>query len=314
MVAWRPGEDLEVLTMRAVTYHEYGDPTVLRVEDVAEPHVGPGTVRIRVEAASVNPIDWKLRAGYLREVMPLRFPAIPGRDAAGVVDEVGSGVSGVAVGDRVFGLSDGGSTAEHTVLTAWARVPGSWTVEQGAAAGVAAETAIRVLDVLGVEAGGTLLIDGAAGGVGSAAVQIAVARGLAVIGTAGEDNHGYLRTLGAMPTAYGAGLADRVEALAPAGVDAVFDVAGAGSLRALIALAPSAEHVVTIADPAGPELGARLSATSDDPGRALAEAAALGEAGRYVPHIEAIYRLDEAAEAHARSQSGHARGKLVIEI
>ncbi len=98
-------------------------------------------------------------------------------------------------------------------------------------------------------------------------------------------------------------------------MDGVFDVAGAGSLRDLIALAPSPKHVVvTIADPAGPELGARLSATSDDPGRALAEAAALGEAGRYVPHIEAVYRLDQAAEAHARSQSGHARGKLVIAI
>ncbi len=150
--------------MRAVTYHQYGDPSVLTVEDLPEPHASPGEVRIRVEAASVNPIDSKVRAGYLREMFPLQFPKIPGRDAAGVVDEVGAGVTGVAVGDRVFGNSAVGTTAEYAVLYEWAPVPATWTMEQAAAVGVAAETAIRVLDLMGVRAGSTVLIDGAAAG------------------------------------------------------------------------------------------------------------------------------------------------------
>jgi NADPH:quinone reductase-like Zn-dependent oxidoreductase len=124
--------------------------------------------------------------------MPLRFPAIPGRDAATVVDEVGDGVSGATVGDRVFGLSDTGTTAEHAILTAWGTGPRRVTPHQAAAAGAASETVIRVLNLLGVRAGSTLLIEGAVGGVGSAAVQIAVARGATVIGTASESHHDFL--------------------------------------------------------------------------------------------------------------------------
>jgi len=258
---------------------------VLKVEDAPEPHAGPGEVRIRVEAASVNPIDWKLRAGYLQQVMPLQFPVIPGRDAAGVVDEVGDGVTGTVVGDRVFELSDTGTTAEYSVLTAWAPIPDAWTVEQAAAAGVAGETAIRVLDLLNVGAGSTLLVDGAAGGVGSAAVQIAAAHGATVIGTASEHNHEYLRSLGATPTTYGPGLADRVTALAPGGVDAAFDAAGAGSLPDLITIASGADKVVTIADPTAQEHGVRMSAGTEKPELALAEAADLGKAGKYAPHV-----------------------------
>jgi NADPH:quinone reductase-like Zn-dependent oxidoreductase len=300
--------------MRAVTYHEYGDPSVLRIENVPEPHAGPGQVRIRVQAASINPIDWKFRAGLLREAIPLQLPAIPGRDAAGVVDEVGDGVTDTAVADRVFGLSEGGTMAEYAVLAGWAPVPEAWTVEQAAAAGVAAETAIRVLDLLGVVAGRTLLIEGAAGGVGSAAVQIAASRGATVIGTASEGNHGFLRSLGATPTTYGPGLGDRVGALAPGGVDVVFDAVGTGSLAELIKVAPSADDVVTIADPAAQEQGVRLSVGAEPPTPALVAAAALGAAGSYVPQVAATYPLDQIAEAHARSQAGHVRGKLVVKI
>ena len=300
--------------MRAVTYHKYGDPSVLKVEDVPEPHAGPGQVRIRVEAASVNPIDWKLRAGYLQQMMPLRFPAIPGQDAAGVVDEVGEGVSGTTVGDRVFGLSDTGTTAEHAVLTAWAPVPDAWTPQQAAAAGASSEAAIRVLNLLGVRTGSTLLIEGAAGGVGSAAVQIAVARGATVIGTAGESHHDFLRSLGALPTTYGPGLPDRVSALAPGGVDLAFDVVGSGSLPDLIKIAASADNVVSIADFTAAEQGVRLTTAADAPAQALAQAAALGAAGSYVPHVAATYDIDRAAEAHAQSQAGHTRGKLVITV
>ena len=300
--------------MRAVRYHEYGEPSVLKLEDVPEPHAGPGEVRIRVAAASVNPIDWKLRAGYLQELMSLQFPAATGRDAAGVVDEVGDGVAGVEIGDRVFGLSDTGTVAEFAVLTVWAAAPSAWTDGQAAAAGVAGETAIRVLDMLGVGTGSTLLIEGAAGGVGSAAVQIAVARGATVIGTASETNHEFLRSLCATPTTYGPGLADRVRALAPNGVDAIFDTVGTGSLPDLVKIAPSADSVVTIADPTAAQHGARLSTTNQSPAQALTEAARLGAQGRYQPHLASTYSLDQVAEAHAVSQTGHVRGKLVIAI
>jgi NADPH:quinone reductase-like Zn-dependent oxidoreductase len=239
---------------------------------------------------------------------------IPGRDGAGVVDEVGEGVRGTAAGDRVFGLSDTGTTAEYVALTAWAPVPQRWTPQQAAAAGVAAETAIRVLNLLGVGAGSTLLIEGAAGGVGSAAVQIALARGTTVIGTASQGNHEYLRSLGAIPITYGPGLPDRVSELAPGGVDRVFDTVGSGSLPDLIKIAPGAGDVVTIADYTAPEHGVRLTSVADAPAQALAEAAALGAAGSYVPHVAATYPLDQLAEAHTHSQGGHTRGKLVISL
>jgi NADPH:quinone reductase-like Zn-dependent oxidoreductase len=298
--------------MRAVTYHEYGEPSVLQVEEVPEPHAGPGQVRIRVEAASINAVDWKFRAGYLQQMMPLQFPAIPGHDAAGVVDEVGDGVTETTVGERVFGLAANGAAAEYAVLTAWAPIPAGWSAEQAAAAGVAGETAVRVLDELGVASGSTVLIEGAAGGVGSAAVQIAVARGATVIGTASEPNHEYLRSLGAIPTTYGPGLPERVAASAPDGVDAVFDVVGSGSLPDLITIAPSPSQVVSIADPAATQQGARLSGGSPAPAANLAKVAAAGAAGSYQPHIAASYRLEQLAEAHARSQQGHTQGKLVL--
>ncbi|HUX71373.1 MAG TPA: alcohol dehydrogenase catalytic domain-containing protein, partial [Cellulomonadaceae bacterium] len=161
--------------MRAARFHQYGDPQVLALEDAPEPHAGPGQVRIAVRAASVNPIDWKIRAGYLAEMMPTTFPAVPGSDAAGVVDEVGEGAAGVEVGDEVFGLAVSGGAAELAVLGAWAPVPAPWSLEQAAAAGLVSTTAIAGLDALGELAGRTVLLEGAAGGVGSAAVEIAIA-------------------------------------------------------------------------------------------------------------------------------------------
>jgi NADPH:quinone reductase-like Zn-dependent oxidoreductase len=301
--------------MRAVTYREYGDPSVLTVEDLAAPHAGPGQVRIRVQAASVNPMDWKFRAGYLAQMMPVTFPAVPGMDAAGVVDEVGEGVSGTALGDAVFGLTAGGATAEQALLVAWAPIPEGWSVEQAAGAGVAATTAIRVLDLLGVKDGTTLLIEGAAGGVGSAAAQIALARGATVIGTASQPKHDFLRSLGVIPTTYGPGLPERVAALAPGGVNAALDTAGSGSLADLVAIVGDPHAVVSIADINAPTLGARLDTGSTGaPADALAQAAQLGAAGKYTPHVEATYPLERTAEAHAHSQGGHTQGKIIVTV
>jgi NADPH:quinone reductase-like Zn-dependent oxidoreductase len=301
--------------MRAARFHEYGPADVLTVEDVPEPHAGPGEVRIRVAATSVNPIDWKLRAGALREVFPADLPAIPGRDAAGTVDEVGDGVTGVAVGDTVFGLGGilGGS-AEFFVLTAWAPVPATWTVEQAAGAGLAVATAGGALDALGDVRGRTVLVEGAAGGVGSAAVAIAAARGATVIGTASAGKHAFLRSIGALPTTYGPGLAERVAELAPGGVDVVVDAVGSGSLPDLVAIAGDASRVVTVADHVlSGGLGVRHVSAAND-ATLLSEGARHGADGAYTPHVAATFPLDEIAGAHRLSEQGRTQGKIIITL
>src|SRR3954451_7992868 len=269
--------------MRAVVYNEHGGPDVLHVADVEEPHPGAGQVRIAVRAAGVNPVDWKARSGVMRDVMPVDFPAIDGREAAGAVDEVGPDVRGVAVGDEVFGFSVGGAAAEHAVLDDYARKPAGLAWEEAAALPVAVETSLRVFDVLGgLGEGQTIVVNGAAGGVGVAAAQIARARGAHVIGTASERNHEFLRSLGAEPITYGDGMAERVRALAPDGVDLAFDTAGRGAIPDLIELTGDPAKVATIADFSAAELGAKVTGGGDGraPG-ALEDAAALIEKGEF---------------------------------
>ncbi len=186
--------------MKAVRISQFGGPDVLQIVDLPDPHPGPGQVRIAVRAAGVNPSDWKKRQG----LMDSELPQTMGYEAAGVVDEIGEGVSGVAVGDRVFGFSaEGAAQAELAVLSWYAPIPPSLDFAGAAALPAAVETATRALDQLGVGSGSTLLINGASGSVGSAAVQLAVVRGARVIGTASPANHDYLRSLGAEPVAYG---------------------------------------------------------------------------------------------------------------
>ncbi|HEY9376532.1 MAG TPA: NADP-dependent oxidoreductase, partial [Jiangellaceae bacterium] len=197
--------------MRALQYEEYGDPEVLRVVDVAEPHAGPGQIRVAVKAVGINPVDWKARSGRFKG----RLPAITGSDVSGVVDEVGDGVTDVSIGGEVFGFALSGGAAQYALLRNYALKPAGMSFEEAAALPVPVETAVRVLDMLGLSPGKRLLINAAAGGVGSAAVQLARARELTVIGTASPNNHDYLRSLGATPTTYGDGLAARVKELAP---------------------------------------------------------------------------------------------------
>ncbi|MFE1774317.1 NADP-dependent oxidoreductase [Streptomyces sp. NPDC059008] len=301
--------------MRAARFHEYGGAESLVIEQAPEPHPGPGEIRVRVAAASVNPIDWKLRAGALRQLLPLELPAIPGRDAAGVVDEVGDGVQGVSIGDRVFGLGGAtGATAELVILSAWAHTPDTWNDEQAAGAGLASVTAMRGLNALGSLAGRTLLVEGAAGGVGSAAVEIAVAQGATVIGTASERNHEFLTALGAVPLTYGPGLAQRLSALAPHGVDIVLDTAASGSLDDLVAITGDPTRVATVADHAGGQrLGTHVVNAEND-STLLSAAAKLGRQGRYTPRIEQTYPLERIVDAHAHAERGRTRGKIVIYI
>jgi NADPH:quinone reductase-like Zn-dependent oxidoreductase len=297
--------------MKAVRFSRFGGPEVLEIVDLPDPHPGPGQVRIAVRAAGVNPSDWKKRQG----LMDAELPQTMGYEAAGVVGEVGEGVADVAVGDRVFGFSEAGAAqAELAVLSHYARIPPSLGFPAAAALPAAVETATRALDQLGVGSGSTLLINGASGSVGSAAVQLAVVRGARVIGTASPANHDYLRSLGAEPVAYGEGLAGRVRALAPGGVDAALDVAGSGILPELIGLAGGPEHVVTIADFGGArEYGVRFS--SGDAGRAVHALAGIGElieSGRFSLPVAQTFPLAAIAEAHRVGEDGHGRGKLVL--
>ncbi|MFA7324272.1 MAG: NADP-dependent oxidoreductase [Candidatus Nanopelagicales bacterium] len=300
--------------MRAVIFDEYGDPQVLHAAEMPEPHAGPGQVRIKVKAASVNPIDWKIRAGYLQQMMPLEFPSIPGRDASGVVDEIGEGVEDIEVGDAVFGMAATGASAEFAVLASWAAKPEAWSFEEAAGAALVVTTAVRCLDQLGAEAGTTVLVEGAAGGVGIAAVQLAVGRGLTVIGTASQGNHDFLRSLGAIPTTYGEGLKSRVAELAPQGVDFVIDTAGSGSLVDLVTLVSDPNDVISVADYNAAAVGARSAATAGDPFASLREAAALGAKGGFSIPVQATFELDDAAAAHELSQGGHVRGKVVVTV
>ncbi|MBU3061836.1 NADP-dependent oxidoreductase [Nocardia sp. NEAU-G5] len=299
--------------MQAARFSRFGGPEVLEIVELPDPHPGPGQVRIAVRAAGVNASDWKKRRGLMDEELPQTL----GYEAAGVVDELGAGVRDVALGDRVFGFAaDGSAQAELAVLSHYAPIPPSLDFAGAAALPAAIETAMRALDQLGLVAGGTLLVNGASGSVGSAAVQFAVARGARVIGTAGPANHEVVRSLGAEPVAYGEGMAARVRELAPAGVDLALDVAGSGVLPELIELAGGKGHVVTIADVAGAqEHGVRFS--RGDSGRAthvLGEIGELIESGRFVLPVAQTFPLADVAQAHRVGEAGGVRGKLVLVI
>ncbi len=299
--------------VKAVRFSRFGGPEVLEIVDLPDPHPGPGQVRIVVRAAGVSVSDAKKRQG----LMDPELPQTMGYEAAGVVDELGDGVADVAVGDRVFGLcAEAAAQAELAVLSYYAPIPPSLGFPGAAALPAAIETATRGLDQLGVRDGSTLLVNGASGSVGSAAVQLAVVRGARVIGTASPANHDYLRSLGAEPVAYGAGLAGRVRALAPGGVDAALDVAGSGVLPELIELAGGPEHVVTLADFAGAKQhGVRFS--SGDTGRAvhaLTEIGELIESGRFSLPVAQTFPLAGVAAAHRAIEDGHVRGKLVLVV
>jgi len=211
----------------------------------------------------------------------------------------------------------GGANAEYAVLTAWALKPAALTWEQAGGAAGNIETATRVLDRLGVKSGSTLLIEGAAGGVGTTAIQLAVARGARVIGTASPGNHQFVAALGAVPTSYGPGLAARAGALAADGVDAVLDCAGSGSLPELVGLVAGPDKVVSIADLNAAAYGVHLSrgagpgADEPSPG-GLAVAAGLASRGLFTVPVAAVYGLEQAAAAHRLSESRHARGKIVL--
>jgi NADPH:quinone reductase-like Zn-dependent oxidoreductase len=298
--------------VRAAQLSQFGGPEVLEIVDLPEPHAAEGQIRIAVRAVGVNPIDWKVRSGAMGGDLPRRV----GQEASGVVDEVGDGVSEVAVGDEVFGSpAGGGAAAEYVVLSNWAPIPESLDFAGAAALPVAVETAVRCLDLLGVSDGMTLLINGASGGVGQSAVQLARARGARVIGTASERNHEFVRSLGASPVTYGPGLAERVRALGFEHIDRAFDAAGGGALRDLIELTGSPQNVLTIADWEGAaETGVQASggAGAERALHALRDVVPLIDEGRFSLPVARTFPLEQVGEAQRLGEEGHSPGKIVL--
>ncbi|MFD9406016.1 NADP-dependent oxidoreductase [Streptomyces sp. NPDC059989] len=305
--------------MRAMAYETYGGTEVLSETRLPVPKVGPGEVLVRVKCAAVNPVDWKIMAGGLDPMMDVVFPVVPGWDVAGTVERVGLDVPEFAEGDEVMSNARkdylrGGTFAEFVTVPVrtLAHKPASLGWAEAAGLPLAGLTAYQLLTRLGTGKEDTVLIHGAAGGVGSLGVQIARALGARVIGTASPRNHDRVRELGAEPVAYGDGLAERVLALAPDGATVVADFVG-GVLDVTRAVLHDDGRHASIADPTVVGSGGQwmwVRAVGSD----LAELGRLADAGQLKVPIAKTFPLAELAAAFELSQAGHTAGKIVIEI
>lgn len=306
--------------MKAITLQEYGGPETLEVTERPEPKVAPDQVLVRVRAAGVNPVDWKAASGGLDAIYETRFPLIPGWDVAGTVEAVGVDAGEFAVGDEVLGYVrkdelQNGTYAELVAapVRCLARKPAALDWQQAAGLPLAGLTAHQALSRLQVGEGDTVLVHAASGGVGSMAVQIAVARGARVIGTASERNHDYLRGLGAEPVTYGEGLVDRVREVAPSGVDAAVDFAGGGAVEASQEVLRKPERVLSVVDHEVAAKGGQYLFVRPD-AAGLTALGDLAEAGKLRVEVERALPLASAADAWRASQSGRTRGKLVLNV
>lgn len=303
---------------RAVIQESFGGPEVLQVVDVAEPHAGPGEVRVRVSAAGLNPVDWKIAASAeAAGRYGITLPAGFGNDLAGVVDEVGDGVTGFAAGDRVYGGARGRAVAGCAVVRPGAdpllHTPDGVDDITASTLVIAGRTADAVINAIGVHDGDTVLIGGAAGGVGVFTVQLARRAGARVVGTASEATFDFLRGLGAEPVAYGDGLAGRVRALAPQGVTAAADLTGTDTARAAVELGVPPGRIATIAAASPPD-GARATGGRDATPGALERIAAAIAAGEFVVPIAATFPIEQTRAAVELQRAGHVHGKVVITL
>ncbi|MEV5611132.1 NADP-dependent oxidoreductase [Streptomyces sp. NPDC052225] len=306
--------------MKAIALDQYGSADDLRLLELPDPKVAPGEVLIRVKAAGVNPVDWKLAAGYLDPIMEVRFPLISGWDVAGVVESVGLDAGEFAVGDEVFGYvrkdwAQNGSYAElvSAPVRTLARKPRAFTWEQAAGAPLAGLTAYQCVKRVGLAKGETVLIHAAAGGVGSLGVQIAAALGARVIGTASERNHAFLRELGAEPVTYGDGLVDRVRELAPDGIDAALDFIGEGAVDISQQLLKSRDRVASVTDGEAATKGGHYVWVRPDAAD-LTALAGLADSGALTVHVDRTFPLAETAAAWRLNQEGRTRGKIVLTV
>jgi NADPH:quinone reductase-like Zn-dependent oxidoreductase len=308
-------------TMQAIRYHAYGGPEQLVLERVPRPELKPGAVLVHVKAAGVNPWDWKLRTGAFQQFMPIDFPYTPGIELAGVIEELGPGVNGFKRGQAVYGNASG-ANAEYAVAPAssLATKPAALTFDQAAAVPVGATTAWRALfDTVNLQAGQRLLIQGAAGGVGSLAVQLARWRGAYVIGTASAKNLDFVRSLGAdevvdyQITPIEKALRD---------VDVVLDTVGGDvQERSLAVLRPGGVLVTDAGQPLEEKAQARgvraIGVGPADPARSgemLRQIGQLIDSGQIKVQVANVFPLAQAGKAHALSQTGHGQGRIVLHV
>jgi NADPH:quinone reductase-like Zn-dependent oxidoreductase len=302
---------------QAVRFNEYGDIDVLQVVEVPRPVPSAGQVLVEVRAAGINPGEAMIRTGAFAQRWPARFPSGQGSDLAGVVAEVGPGVTRVAAGDEVIGFTDDRASHARFVLVEEGnltpRPPGvSW--EAAGSLYVAGTTAYAAVRAVNLEPGETLVVSAAAGGVGSIAVQLAKAAGATVIGLAGTANHDWLAGYGVIPVAYGDGVADRVRDASNGRVDAFIDAFGGGYVDLAIDLGIGPERIDTIADFAAVDKYGVKSEGNAAAGTAevLAELAALIDKGALELPIAKVYPLAEVREAYRELERRHTRGKIVL--
>lgn len=303
---------------RAVRFNEYGDVDVLEVLDVPRPQPGAGEVLVEVRAAGINPSEWKIRQGIVRAIFPATFPSGQGSDLAGVVVEVGEGVTGVEIGDEVIGFTNNrASHAEYVLVDAVNVTPKPANVpwEVAGALFIAGATGFATVRAVAPAAGEAVVIAGAGGGVGVFAVQLAVRTGARVIATASERHHAWLRERGALPVAYGEGVVERITAAAgEMPVAAFIDLAGDGYVELALELGVAKDRIDTIVDfPAIEKYGVK-----GEGGAAAASAATLAElaeaiaAGNLIVPIQSTYPLDQVRAAYTELQAGHVAGKIVL--
>jgi NADPH:quinone reductase-like Zn-dependent oxidoreductase len=301
---------------RAVRFDRYGGVDVLDVVDVSAPVPGPGQLLIRVKAAGINPGEAKIREGALRDLYPATFPSGEGSDLAGVVEQVGTGVNGFAVGDEVIGFTD--DRASHAELVAIeaenaTRRPPNVPWEVAGALFVVGATAWAATRAVAPGPGDTVVVSGAAGGVGSLTVQLAKRTGATVIGLASEPNHAWLTERGVIPVTYGDGVADRIREAAPDGVDAFVDTVG-GYVELALELGVAADRIDTIADfAAGRKYGVKTDGNAvGASAQVLAELASLIGDGELEVPIARVYPLDQVRDAYRELERNHTHGKIVL--
>ncbi|MET8995372.1 NADP-dependent oxidoreductase [Amycolatopsis sp. NPDC004169] len=297
---------------RAVIYEKFGGPEVLELREVPEPHAGPGEVRVRVTAAGLNPMDWGIaRHPEAAARFGISLPAGFGYDYAGVVDEAGPGAEH-AVGERVYGGALGRAVADFVVVGAEDRLfrtPDGLSDEVASTLPVAASSAAAALAAVGLQAGDTVLVGGAAGGVGIFAVQLAKLAGATVLGTASESTFPFLRELGAEPVAYGPGLAGRVPE-----ITAAIDLFGTETAEAALELGVPPERIATIAAGPTPPGGVRATGGVDAEPGALEKVAAEIAAGRLTVPIAAVFPVEKIRDAVALQAERHVHGKVVVTL
>jgi NADPH:quinone reductase-like Zn-dependent oxidoreductase len=303
---------------RAVRFDKYGGLDVLQVVEVERPIPGPGKVLVRVKAAGINPGEASIRKGLFADRWPSTFPSGQGSDLAGIVEEIGPGVANVSVGDEVIGFTNDRSSQAELVLVESGNLvprPGNVSWEQAGALFVAGTTAYAAVRAVALSAGDTVVVSGAAGGVGSIAVQLARNAGAKVMGLSSDANQKWLTGHGVIPVTYGAGVEDRIRAASGGKVDAFIDTFGSGYVELALKLGVAPNRIDTIIDfAAAAKYGVKTEGNHEGAtAEVLGQLAGLLAAGRLEIPIAKVYPLADVRDGYRELEQRHTRGKIVLE-